>query len=207
MKAERRGLSLPLLNTGGSAIKYLDFVSQPAFFSFLLEIDRSIAAEAHGKPCHRCNGKLDRADFWRSGHGLPGGADEECRRRFSLCCRVDGCRARLTPESVRFLRGMSYVSFVIVLLSALSHGPSGERLATLAAQLNVSRQTIKRWITWWRNVVILSPLWRVRRGEFMPTLAESNLPQSLLDHYIGMINDSRAAVLTLLRFLAPLRPK
>ena len=120
---------------------------------------------------------------------------------------MDGCRARLTPESVRFLRGISYVSFVIVLLSTLSHGPSGERLAALAAQLKVSRQTIKRWITWWRDVVTLSPLWRVRRGEFMPTLAESNLPQSLLDHYIGKIDDSRSAVLALLRFLAPLRPK
>lgn len=120
---------------------------------------------------------------------------------------MDGCRTRLTPESVRFLRGMSYVSFVIVLLSALNHGPSGERMATLAVRLNVSRQTVQRWIKWWRDVFVVSPLWRVRRGEFMPSLSEDNLPQSLLDHYKGKIDLTREVVADLLRFLAPLRPK
>ncbi len=102
---------------------------------------------------------------------------------------------------------MSYVSFVIVLLAALNHGPSGERMATLAVQLNVSRQTVQRWIKWWRDVFIASPLWRVRRGEFMPSLSEDNLPQALLDHYKGKIDVTREIVATLLRFLAPLRPK
>ena len=108
---------------------------------------------------------------------------------------------------VRFLRGMSYVSVVIVLLSALSHGLSGERMAALAAQLKVSRQTVERWIKWWRDVVGTSPFWRVRRGEFMPAMAEDNLPRSLLDHYVGKIDDARDAVEALLRFLAPMRPK
>ena len=102
---------------------------------------------------------------------------------------------------------MSYASFVIVLLSALNHGPSGSRLATLVAQLNVSRQTIQRWIKWWRDVFIVSPLWRVRRGEFMPSLSEDNLPQSLLDHYKGKIDVTREIIASLLGFLASLRPK
>lgn len=186
---------------------YTNFVSQPAFFSFLLEIDRSIAAEAHAKACIHCGGKLDRADFWRSGHGLPGGADAEVLRRFSLCCRTDGCRKRAMPDSVRFLRGMSYVSIVIVILSALNHGPAAKNTTPLAAALKVSRQTVRRWIKWWRDVFPLSPLWRVGRGEFMPSLSEDNLPQSLLDHYKGKIDVTREIIAALLRFLAPLHRK
>lgn len=181
---------------------YISFLSQPAFFSFLLEIDRSIAEEAHGIPCVHCGGKLDRADFWRSGHGLPSGGDDECRRRFSFCCRADGCRRRSMPESLRFLRGMSYVSLVIVLFSALSNGGGQGRTATLAKRLKVSRQTVQRWLRWWHEVFMVSPFWRIRRGQFMPSLLETDLPHSLLDHYKDMI-DPRSGVASLLGFLAP----
>ncbi len=187
---------------------YINFVSQPAFFSFLLEIDRSIADEAHERPCRHCGGKLDRADFWRSGHGLPSGGNDEHRRRFSLCCRTDGCRKRAMPDSVRFLRGMSYVSIIIVILSALNHGPASKCSASLTAQLKVCRQTVQRWIKWWRDVFGASPLWRCRRGEFMPPLSEDNLPRALLDHHMGKVGAvTREALAALLRFLAPMRPK
>ena len=101
---------------------YYDCVSNPDFFSFLLEIDRSIAKEARRRRCSRCGGKLDVSNFQRSGYGLPPGSSKECLIRFSFCCREDGCRGRETPESLRFLWGKAYVSIVIVLISALQHG-------------------------------------------------------------------------------------
>lgn len=181
---------------------YYDFVSTPRFFAFLLEIDRSIADEVHGFPCPICRGKLDRGDFWRSGHGFPSGSSEELQRRFSFCCRADGCRKRVTPESVRFLRGMSYVSVVIVLLSAINHGST----SALAAGLKVSRQTVRRWIKWWREVFVASPFWRERRGNFMPSLSEANLAQSLVVHFGCDQKNESSAFESLLRFLAPFVP-
>ena len=73
------------------------------FFNFLLEVDRSIAAEAQEKGCY-CGQKLDVANFMRSGRGLPAGPKKELLR-FSFCCRGDTCRKRVTPDSVRFMRG------------------------------------------------------------------------------------------------------
>ena len=63
------------------------------FFNFLLEVDRSIAAEAQEKGCY-CGQKLDVANFMRSGRGLPAGPKKELLR-FSFCCRGDSCRKLL----------------------------------------------------------------------------------------------------------------
>lgn len=97
---------------------------------------------------------------------------------------------------------MSYVSLVIVLFSALSNGGGQGRTATLAKRLKVSRQTVQRWLRWWHEVFMVSPFWRIRRGQFMPSLLETDLPHSLLDHYKDMI-DPRSGVASLLGFLAP----
>ena len=182
---------------------YYDFVSEPAFFKLLLEIDRSIAAEAHLRPCAACDDKLNRADFWRIGYGLPVDADDECRRRFSFCCRRDGCRKRLTPESVRFLRGKAYVSVVIVLMSACQQGLSPDRVQKLTASLNVSRQTIASWLKWWKVRLVPSPFWKGQRGRFMPVLDETKLSFSLLEAFGQENAVAKTAVKSVLRFLAP----
>ena len=127
-------------------MNYYDFISSPHFFLFLLQIDRATAKAAHEIPCVHCGGKLDWANFWRSGHGLPNDGDPMCRLRFSLCCRADGCRKRVTPDSLRFLRGMAFTSVVIVLLSAIQHGLSPGRTKILTEKFNVRRQTVTRWI-------------------------------------------------------------
>jgi hypothetical protein len=197
------GLEPPVSKRLEDPLHYYDFVADRDFFPLLLKIDRSIAAEAHGRPCAACDGKLDRADFRRIGYGLPPGTDDECRRRFSFCCRRDGCRKRLTPESVRFLRGKAYVSVVIVLMSACGHGLSPDRVQKLKASLNVSRQTIATWLTWWKNRVVPSPFWKGQRGRFMPALDETKLSFSLLEAFGRETAEAEAAIKSLLRFLAP----
>ena len=184
-------------------MNYYDFVSEPGFFLLLLKIDRSIAAEAHGRPCAICGDKLNRGDFRRIGYGLPAGTDDECRRRFSFSCRRDGCRKRLTPESVRFLRGKAYVSVVIVLMSACGHGLSPDRVQKLKSSLKVSRQTIQTWLTWWKNRLVPSPFWKGRRGRFMPALDETTLPFSLLEAFGRETAEAEVGVKGVLRFLAP----
>jgi hypothetical protein len=165
-------------------MNYYDFVSDPNFFEFLLKIDESIADEAHKKPCVHCGDKLNCGNFFRSGFGLPTGSRDALRTRFSFCCREPNCRRRLTPESLRFLRGMAYTSIVIVLLSAIYQGPSGRRIAVLQQNLSVSRQTIHRWIRWWKDIFVESRFWRGARGRFMPVLDETNLAESLVEQFI-----------------------
>jgi hypothetical protein len=184
---------------------YYDFAAEPAFFLLLLEIDRSIAVEAHGRPCADCGGKLDVANFWRSGYGLPDGADNECRLRFSFSCRNDGCRGRETPESLRFLRGKAYVAIVIVLISALRHGLSPERVKRLTTSLKVSRQTVANWLKWWRAHFSLTDFWKTRRAYFMPSLDEIRLPLSLLEAFGKQTAGTQDGVELLLRWLSSYR--
>lgn len=186
-------------------MNYYDFVSDPNFFEFLLKIDQSIAEEAHKKPCVHCGDKLNRGNFFRSGFGLPDGSSDRLRTRFSFCCREPNCRRRLTSESLRFMRGMAYTSIVIVLLSAIYQGPSGRRIAVLQQKLSVSRQTIRRWISWWKDIFVGSRFWRGARGRFMPVLDETNLPESLAEVFIREDTEINPQAEKLLGFLAPFR--
>ena len=184
-------------------MNYYDFVAEPRFFSFLLEIDRSIAREAHKVPCRYCGGKLDQADFHRAGYGLPDEAPAEVRRRFSFCCRRDGCRRRLTPDSVRFLRGMAYTAIVRVLAAAIHHGLTPDRANFIKKNLHVSRQTSSLWIKWWREVFTPSPFWQKMRGLFMPPLDETKLPLALMNYFAIKSDTAEVSAKSIVKFIAP----
>lgn len=186
---------------------YYDFVSEPRFFEFLLKIDKSIAAEAHQRPCSHCGGQLDRGDFLRSGFGMPNGVSDDLRRRFSFCCRDENCRKRLTPESLRFMRGMAYTTIVITLATAIHQGLSTRHRNLLRQKLSVSRQTIYRWIKWWRQCFVSSPFWRAARGRFIPSVDEGKVAASLLETFVTQDRDVEQSIKKLLQFLAPFRAR
>ena len=57
---------------------YHDLLLHPNFFQMLTIFDRNIADAVHLRErCQSCDGKLDRADFYRSGYGMPSGAGDE----------------------------------------------------------------------------------------------------------------------------------
>lgn len=172
------------------------------FFNFLLEVDRSIAAEVQEKGCY-CGQKLDVGNFMRSGRGLPAGPKKELLR-FSFCCRGDTCRKRVTPDSVRFMRGKTYVSVAILILSVVIQGASLSRIKKLREQIGVSRSTINRWIKWWHSQFAQSPFWRVQRGRVVHFNMLS-IPASLLESFDLEVDSPPNDFLKLLHFLAPLR--
>jgi hypothetical protein len=112
---------------------------------------------------------------------LPAGYD----RRHSFCCAVEGCRTRRTPPSVRFLGRKVYLAAVVVLATALRHGPTPTRAARLRELFGVDTRTLARWRQWWRHTVPESPWWRAMRGRFVPPVSASALPRSLLDRFAG----------------------
>ena len=114
------------------------------FHELLLEADRQIAAEVHGKGCPVCCGKLHVAAYRRkprSGIALPAAYDS----RFSFCCAEDGCRKRVTPASLRFLGRRVYLGLIVVLVATLRHGPSPTRVRKLRELTGASRRTVERW--------------------------------------------------------------
>jgi len=174
-----------------------DAVAQdPSFFRLLTQIDAELAAATRGGGCQHCSGRLHVADFPRKPRGCPTAVAEEYSRRLSFTC--GRCDLRATPPSVRFLGRRVYVAVVLMLNSP----PDSASAAQLSDLVGVSRRTVLRWRRWWTQEFPRTRLWRSVRSLFMPPIALTQLPQSLLDRF-----SSRAPTVRLaqaLRLLSPL---
>jgi hypothetical protein len=102
---------------------------------------------------------------------------------------------------VRFLGRRVYLGAVVVLAMALQQGASPWRVSRLRELFGVSRQTLARWRTWWREAFTESAFWKVAKAAFSPAVNEAEAPNSLLARFTG---DERERLAGLLRLLAPL---
>ena len=175
--------------------------ADPIVHQLLLEIDRDIATEVRSGGCPACGGIVDVRNYLRKPRGGPAGLCEEHDLRFSYCCRADGCRAGLTPPSVRFFGRHVWFGAVVVLLSALQHGVTPVRHERLSEHLDVSRRTLERWRRWWLERFAACSFWTAARGRFATPVETARLPASLLECFAG---DERERLLAALRFLGPI---
>jgi len=116
------------------------------FHAWLLALDTQAAQQTRLQGCLRCAGPLYAAHYARKPRGLGPDALKAGRYevRLSLCCGREGCRARATPPSVRFLGRRVYAAVAVLVLSLC------EALASLAASLAI-------------EAARLSPAWCTRR--------------------------------------------
>lgn len=173
--------------------------SRSALWPVLTKIDADLAVQACRLGCPHCAGALHRADYRRKVWALVKKATTEAWRD-SFCCAVEGCRRRMTPGSVRFLGRRLYPGFIVVLLTALRHGLSVERVRVLQEQLGVDRRTLERWRRWWQEHFVPDRRWQTARARFLPPVGAATLPWSLWERFTGNGDDS---LLDLLRFLTP----
>ena len=171
-----------------------DKQSRAALWPVLTKIDADLATQACAQGC-ACGGALHRANYWRKARGINVEA-----LRDSFCCAEEGCRRRMTPGSVRFFGRRIYAGFIVVLLTALRHGLSAQRVSALEEALGVDRRTLKRWREWWLEEFVPSGFWRVARARLMPPVDEAALPWSLWNRFSGA---GDKPLLDLMRFLTP----
>jgi hypothetical protein len=172
-------------------------LQDPKFFSILLLIDRELADQRQAQGC-QCGGVLHRADYPRKPRGCPSDARADYESRFSFCC--SRCRKRSTAMSVRFLGRRVYLSLAVVLMSARRAGPTSTQ-AKLSETLAVPARTVQRWRTWWAEIFPTTPLWQGSCARFMPPVATTGLPGSLIARFTGSAAESMTR---LLAFLTPL---
>jgi hypothetical protein len=129
------------------------------------------------------------------------GADASWNCRRSFCCAVEGCRRRSTPPSVRFLGRKVYVGAVVVLATALQHGPSKKSVTALPTLLGITRRTLVRWRRWWSTAFARSRFWTSLRDRFVPAVDGAAMPASLLSRMLA--TDDAERLIALLRVLAP----
>jgi hypothetical protein len=180
---------------------YQNLLSDSSLYALLPRLDEDLAAEAKERGCP-CSGRLHRARYPRKPRGIPTEVEDAYSHRSSFCCANDGCRRRTTPRSFRFLERKVFVSAVVVLVSALRHGPTAMRVAKLRDLVGVSARTVYRWHCWWQGTFRRSPFWKAARRLLRSPVDERSLPLSLLEAFPGA--DPKMSLLDLLHFILPL---
>lgn len=180
-----------------------ELLRDPRFFLTLLQFDQDLSAQTQAGGCSHCGGRLHRADYPRKPRGTPPQTlGPEYQTRFSFCCSQDGCRRRRTPASVRFLGRHVYLAAVVVLVSAMRHGVTAQRLESLRAWFGMSARTLARWQRFWAEIFVQSPVWKALQGRMIPVVEEQRLPASWLER-IADVSQSEC-VLRVLMGLLPL---
>lgn len=181
---------------------YQTILNDASFYIQLVRFDEDLAEQARQKGC-ACGGKLHSARYPRKPRGVPEELEEDYSKRWSFCCAKEGCRKRTTPVSFRFLSRRVYVAAVVVLVTALRHGASGERVTRLGATVGeISRRTLERWRRWWREEFPRTAFWRGVSGRFALPVDRGRLPLSLLESFQKPRPEERT--IDLLRFILPL---
>ena len=181
---------------------YHELFRHASFWAFLFFVDQRLAEAARKAGCP-CGGRLHCANYPRKPRGGCENLPASYGKRLSFCCDRDGCRKRVTPQSVRFLGRKVYLGAVVVLVAAMRQGPSPRRVRELSELFEVDRRTIDRWRVFWREHFPQTPFWKVARSRFVPKLAIANLPRALLDAFIHR-DDSKEDWKRLLEFLSPI---
>lgn len=180
-----------------------ELLQKASLISLLHRIDLDLAEQVQIKGCPFCNGTLHQANYSRKPRGGPADIPDEYLIRQSLCCANKECRRRTMPPSSLFMGRRVYWGCVILIVMTLRQGRlSGASVAKLSRMFSISRQTIKRWIVWFRDGFPQTVQWHRLRGRVASTVSNDQLPGSLVSHFLSYSTSAEQALVACLAFLA-----
>jgi hypothetical protein len=180
-----------------------ELIQKASLFSLLYQIDKDLAERVKASGCFFCHSKLHSANYYRKPRGGPVDIDEAYLIRFSLCCSQPDCRRRILPPSTRFDGRRVYFRCAIVVVMALRQNqPRNYSIRKLQRMFSISRQTITRWIQYFRDVFPASNQWKRLRGRLDATVGSDRLPGGLLSHFMRRIQPVEGALLGCMQFMA-----
>jgi len=97
-----------------------------------------------------------------------------------------------------------YWACVIVVAMALRQKKTGAWcINKIASTLNIYRRdTVKRWITYFKEIFPYSDQWHRLRGRISSEVKNHELPGGLFNSFLAQLSDPVMALLECLRFLA-----
>jgi hypothetical protein len=117
-------------------------------------------------------------------------------RRFSLCCAREGCRARLTPPSLRFLGRRVYLGVVVLVASLMARRV--DTLTEASRKTEVPVRTIRRWLRWWEGPFLSTEVFLMLQARLVG-VDRSTLPLSIVRRLPGSLREQLRTMLEKLR--------
>lgn len=178
-------------------------IQKVSLFHLLHRLEVDLAETVRGSGCPDCGGRLHAAHYRRKPRGGPMAIPERYSRRLSLCCGRDGCRRRRLPPSVLFMGRRVYWAPVVLVVTTLRQQRStGSGARRLEALLGVSKETLERWMRFYREEFPASEPWRRVRGLVVGEVGDQELPSGLLTSFMSRFEEAERAVAGCLSFLA-----
>jgi hypothetical protein len=97
-----------------------------------------------------------------------------------------------------------YLGAVVLVATAMQHGPTPTRTARLRKLVGASVRTLRRWRSWWQEAFCATAFWKAARGSLSSPVEEALLPLSLLERFRAPGRTWRSVVALALSFLGPL---
>ena len=158
-----------------------ELIQKERVYSLLYQIDQDLAEEQKQKGCLFCQGRLHQANYERKPRGGPRNLDEKFNKRRSWCCEREGCRRRNKPPSVLFMERRVYWGCVVLIVTSLRQNRErGTSARRLRERFGVARNTLKRWVRYFRECFPKSPAWQRLRGRLSNEVRNGHLPGDLL---------------------------
>jgi len=180
-----------------------EVLKNKSLFWDLYKIDLTTAELYRQKKCPHCQGPLHYANYPRKPRGEPDGLSEEYFLQFSLCCGKEGCRRRLIPPTCRFLgRKVYWYAAILTIVSDWQNKIPNMTISKLAGKMGISRNTLKRWILFFKNTFPVSVQWKKIRGCVSTIVKNNRLPGSLINSYLKQQSNIEKAVISCLKFLS-----
>ena len=180
-----------------------ELLQKVSLFSLLHRIDMDLARQHQQGGCPYCGGPLHQANYPRKPRGGPDDIAEDCLLRLSLCCGREECRRRSLPPSTRFMGRRVYWGCVILVVMTLrqnrADGVSANKLKRL---LGVTRKTLNRWATYFRDIFPCSAKWQRLRGRVSSLIQDSELPAALVRFFLLNSESPEKGLISCLDFLA-----
>ena len=111
----------------------------------------------------------------------------------------------MLPPSVLFLGRRVYWAPVLLVVTALRQGRDrGYTIEKLKALFGVTRPTLTRWLSYFRQIFPCSQSWRRLSGRLMPPVNERELPRGLIERFVQTRGDPELGLTACLQALVSL---
>jgi hypothetical protein len=179
-----------------------EIVRSVSFFSFLYNIDKEMAEAVRSRGCPLCGGRLDSGKYRSKPRGSPVEIPEEYCERLSLCCSSEGCRSRVLAPSCLFMGRRVYWGAIVLLVVGLRQGrQEGFTARKIRERYGVTRNTLQRWMRYFREEFSKTEIWKRRRGRLGAWVKDGDIAE-FLEHFVSFSRDSTRGFASALLFLS-----